>query len=194
MHPQTENFRSRRTARKKGAGNRRLVPAEEGQIGTLVDMSRAAFASDAALGLPTGGPPEYDSPERHRRMRAEGRLFAAMDGERLVGCAILFLESQAAFCYIGRIFVNPALHRRGYGTQIMRAIEALRPETRLFALETPAANPRTNAFYQKLGYVQSGMQGDCACYHKESRTHILGDRIPFSLWKRGGFFFAAQKS
>lgn len=145
----------------------RLVPAEKGQIGPLVAMSRAAFASDAALGLPSDGPPECGSPEWHRRMHAEGRLFAAMDGEQLVGCAILFFESQAAFCYIGRIFVDPALHRRGYGTQIMRAIEALQPETRLFMLETPAANPRTNAFYQKLGYVQSGMQGNCACYRKE---------------------------
>ncbi|MBO4886518.1 MAG: GNAT family N-acetyltransferase, partial [Clostridia bacterium] len=55
---------------------------------------------------------------------------------------------------IGRIFISPEHFRKGYGTYMMREIEAMFPDVKEFTLDTPVWNVRTNAFYTKLGYTE----------------------------------------
>ena len=145
-----------------------LVPAEETQIPRLVELSIAAFHSDMTVGgSGTGGPPEYDSEAWHTDMMDQGHLFTALEGEKIVGGAILFGDASAPdFLYVGRIFIDPALFRQGYGIRLMELVEDMNPEITVFCLDTPIWNIRTNRFYQKLGYEEIRRDDEMVYYRK----------------------------
>lgn len=68
----------------------KLIPAEERQIPLLTEISKAAFDSDVSVGAAgPGGPAGYDSCAWHKRMLEEGHLLAAVEGDRLLGGAIV---------------------------------------------------------------------------------------------------------
>lgn len=75
-----------------------------------------------------------------------------MDHGLIAGGAILFPDGDRM--NIGRIFISPEHFRKGYGTYMMREIEAMFPDVKEFTLDTPVWNVRTNAFYTKLGYAE----------------------------------------
>ena len=100
------------------------------------------------------GPPEYDSVAWHEQMFNERHLFQAeIDGE-IIGGALLFLIDDGKTLYIGRIFVDPIHHRKGYGISLMELVESYYPSVKKIVLDTPLWNVRTNAFYKKLGYSE----------------------------------------
>ena len=70
---------------------------------------------------------------------------------------------------IGRIFISPEHHRKGYGIYIMQEIEGMFPTVKEFYLDTPIWNIRTNSFYQKLGYTEYKREGEFVYYTKTKR-------------------------
>jgi len=150
----------------------RLVLAKEAHIPQLVELSIAAFHSDRAVGgSGTDGPPEYESEEWHTDMMNQGHLITALEGENIVGGALLFRDDSAPdFLYIGRIFIDPALFGKGYGIRLMELIESSNPDIRLFCLDTPVWNIRTNRFYQKLGYEETRRDDEMVYYRKRRQT------------------------
>lgn len=145
-----------------------LVPAEFNQIENIVGMSVQAFETDIEVGGKEGDvPPEYDSVSWHRQMAEEGHLFQAMIGEKIVGAAILFEDEKNQSLYIGRIFIDKLYHKKGFGMQLMEAIEKQFSYIREINLDTPCWNVRTNAFYQKLGYELIGTEDGFALYQKK---------------------------
>ena len=143
----------------------RLSRPEEVEMITRISVK--AFHSDSLLGLdPNDGPPDYDSLEWHKKMQKENRLYSFLnESGKIVGGAVLFASEEAL--YIGRIFISPEYQRQGYGIKMMTEIEKMFPSVKLFKLDTPANNIRTNSFYQKLGYIQSGIDDDCVVYIKK---------------------------
>ena len=89
-----------------------------------------------------------------------------MAGE-IVGGAILFLDKDGETLYIGRIFIDPVHHRKGYGLSLMKMVETYYPGIKKIKLDTPLWNIRTNAFYTKLGYREVGRDENFAYYQKE---------------------------
>ena len=131
----------------------RIVKAEARQIANIVDMSIRAFETDVLVGGTKGDcPPGFDSAEWHEQMAQEGHLYAAMEGDDLVGAAIVFPDEKAKSVYVGRIFIDSKYHRKGYGTRLMDCIEKTFPFATEFHLDTQCWNKRTNAFYQRLDY------------------------------------------
>ena len=141
----------------------KLIPAEISQVNELVKISEAAFLSDG-----TGdGPPEFANIDWHIEMLKTGHLFAAVDDDRIVGGAILFRDEGSLWhMYVGRIFVDPACFRMGYGTALMQAIEGLYDDVTTLSLDTPVCNVRTNAFYKKLGYTEVRRNAEFVYYQK----------------------------
>ena len=137
-------------------------------IERIAAISKRAFESDIEVGGTIGDyPPEYDSVIWHEQMRNEGHLLqAVVDGE-IVGGAILFLDKDGKTLYIGRIFIDPVHHRKGYGLSLMKMVEAYYPGIRKIQLDTPLWNVRTNAFYRKLGYREVNRDEGFAYYQKE---------------------------
>ena len=146
----------------------KLVNAELKDIERIAAISKRAFETDIEVGGAMGDyPPEYDSVLWHEQMRNEGHLLrAVVDGE-IVGGAILFLDKDVETLYIGRIFIDPVHHRKGYGLSLMKLVEAYYPGIRKIQLDTPLWNVRTNAFYRKLGYREVNRDEGFAYYQKE---------------------------
>ena len=133
---------------------------------TLVGISKHAFDSDVEVGgTCAGGPPGYSSLSFHTKMARMNCLYKLVDEDGLtVGGALLFIKDNEV--NVGRIFVAPEHFRKGYGIFMMQQIEAGFPEVQTFALDTPIWNIRTNAFYQKLGYVEVRRDSDFVYYEK----------------------------
>ena len=146
----------------------KLENAELKNIERIVAISKAAFDSDIDVGASEpDGPPDYDSIAWHIQMKNEGHLLQAVIDEEIVGGAILFLDKDGETLYIGRIFIDPAHHRKGYGLSLMKMVETYYPGIRKIKLDTPLWNVRTNAFYSKLGYCEVKRDEGIAYYQKE---------------------------
>ncbi len=133
----------------------------------LAGISKQAFDSDVEVGAASpGGPPGYQSVPFHVRMARMNHLFKLVDGNGvIIGGAILFRKGDTL--NIGRVFTDPQHFRKGYGLFMMREIENLFPDVKLFTLDTPVWNIRTNAFYTKLGYSEGKRDADMVYYSKK---------------------------
>ena len=132
----------------------------------LAGISRHAFNSDVKVGAASpGGPPGYQSVPFHVRMARMNHLFKLADENGVImGGAILFRKGDTL--NIGRIFIDPKHFRKGYGILMTREIEAMFPDVKVFTLDTPAWNTRTNAFYTKLRYSEVKRDSDFIYYSK----------------------------
>ena len=136
---------------------------------TLMCISKKAFDSDVVVGASSvGGPPGFNSLSFHTKMARMNCLYKLVDDYKIVGGALLFLKDNEL--NIGRIFIDPEYFRKGYGIFMMQQIEALFPEVKIFTLDTPIWNVRTNAFYQKLRYVEVRRDGNFVYYEKRRDT------------------------
>ncbi|MBR5266497.1 MAG: GNAT family N-acetyltransferase, partial [Clostridia bacterium] len=119
----------------------KLENAELKHIERIVAISKRAFETDIKVGGTIGNyPPEYDSVVWHEQMLNEGHLFqAVIDGE-IVGGVILFLDKDGETLHIGRIFIDPLHHRKGYGLSLMKMVEAHYPGIKKIKLDTPLWN------------------------------------------------------
>ncbi len=129
-------------------------------------ISKQSFDSDVEVGAPSkGGPPGYMSLSFHTKMARMNHLFKLADENGVIlGGAILFRQGDTL--NIGRIFIDPQHFRKGYGIFMMREIESMFPEVKVFTLDTPGWNTRTNAFYTKLGYSEVKRDSDFIYYSK----------------------------
>ena len=132
---------------------------------SLMCISKKAFDSDVEVGASSvGGPPGYATLSFHTKMTRMNCLYKLVDDYKIVGGALLFLKDD--ILNVGRIFVDPEYFRKGYGIFMMQQIEESFAEVKVFTLDTPIWNIRTNAFYQKLGYVEVRRDGDFVYYEK----------------------------
>ena len=142
--------------------------AQEQEVEALTRMSKAAFDTDIHVGSnEVGGPPGYDSNQWHTNMLREGHLYSLVEKCFLMGGVLLFRdEEQESKMYLGRIFLSPQYHRKGYGLEAMRLLEQSFPDIQKWCLDTPIWNERTNQFYLKLGYIETGRDEEVVYYEK----------------------------
>ena len=146
----------------------KLENAELKHIERIVAISKAAFDSDIHVGASEpDAPPDYDSVAWHIQMQNEGHLLQAVIAGEIIGGAILFLDKDGETLYVGRIFIDPLHHRKGYGLSLMKMVETYYSGIKKIELDTPLWNVRTNAFYKKLGYREVKRDEEFAYYQKE---------------------------
>ena len=145
----------------------RLMKAGTSDALVLNIISRQAFDSDVEVGAASFcGPPGYQSVSFHVRMARLNHLFKLVDENGVIlGGAMLFRQGDTL--NIGRIFIDPQHFRKGYGIFMMREIEALFPDVKVFTLDTPVWNTRTNAFYIRLGFSEVKRDNDLVYYSKK---------------------------
>lgn len=148
--------------------NLQFVKAGTSDALVLNSISKRAFDSDVEVGAAfSGGPPGYRSVSFHVKMARMNHLFKLADENGVIlGGAILFRQGDTL--NIGRIFIDPQHFRKGYGILMMREIEALFPDVKVFTLDTPVWNTRTNAFYTRLGYSEVKRDADFVYYSKDA--------------------------
>jgi GNAT superfamily N-acetyltransferase len=129
-----------------------------------------AFDDDVNHGAPTkGGPPGYRSAQWQARMMKYGSYYKIVDDYTIIGGFIVFAKAPGHY-ELGRIFVDPAYQDRGIGADAMRFMEVAYPTARLWTLDTPIWNARTQRFYEKMGFVpvgQGGPDGMLVLYEKK---------------------------
>ena len=131
---------------------------------SLMCISKKAFDSDVEVGASSvGGPPGYATLSFHTKMARMNCLYKLVDDYKIVGGALLFLKDD--ILNVGRIFVDPEHFRKGYGIFMMQQIEESFAEVKVFTLDTPIWNVRTNA-----GYVEVRRDGDFVYYEKRRDT------------------------
>jgi len=122
----------------------------------LVKLQVLAFHDDARVypGVQLGGPPGYDSVEATlEKIRVDDFYKILYEGQIVGGLAVFDL-GQGHF-HLDVIFIDPAQHSRGIGTQAMHFIERTYPAKK-WTLNTPAYATRNHHFYEKFGYVKVG--------------------------------------
>ena len=146
--------------------NLQLLKASTADALILVGISKHAFESDVEVGASElCGPPGYNSLPFYTKMARMNCLYKLVaDDGMTVGGAVLFIKDNEM--NVGRIFVSPEHFRKGYGIFMMQQIEVMFPDVQTFTLDTPIWNVRTNAFYQKLGYVEVRRDGEFVYYEK----------------------------
>ena len=132
----------------------------------LAEISKRAFDSDVDCGAPgPGGPPGYDSAQWQRDIMKRADYYKILHGERIVGGLIVFRKAPREY-ELGRIFIDPNVQGQGIGAQAMALMEAAYPLAKLWTLDTPTWNTRTNRFYPKMGYIKTGERGEDGFYRK----------------------------
>ena len=146
----------------------KIENAELKHIERIVAISKSAFDSDIHVGAhDTDGPPDYDSIAWHTQMNNEGHLLQVAVAGEIVGGAVIFVDKDGETLFVGRIFIDPAHHRKGYGLALMKMVENYYPGIKKIKLDTPLWNVRTNSFYKKLGYCEVKRDKEFAYYQKE---------------------------
>lgn len=146
--------------------------ATHADAAALTAVQIAAFEHDAVIypGIPPGGPPGYDSvADMERKIEQADTYRITLDG-RCVGGLVVFDMGLARY-HLGVIFIDPAYHNQGIGTQAMQFIEQAFPAER-WTLDTPQWATRNHHFYEKLGYVRTG------------EIHIEGDDTPLYAYEK----------
>lgn len=143
-----------------------LTKAGTSDAVVINSISKRAFDSDIIVGASSrGGPPGYMSVSFHIKMAKEIHLYKLLVDDLIVGGAILFVDGLQL--NIGRIFVDPEYFKKGYGIFIMQEIERIFSDAKELYLDTPVWNIRTNAFYQKLGYIVYKKEDEFIYYSKK---------------------------
>ena len=142
-----------------------FVKASTSDALVINGISKRSFDSDAAVGAPCkGGPPGYMSVQFHTKMARTNHLYKLLLDGLIIGAAILFVDGEKL--HVGRIFISPEYHRKGYGVYMMREIERMFPEVKEMYLDTPVWNIRTNSFYPKLRYTVYKRDSEFVYYTK----------------------------
>ena len=171
-----------------------IQSAEVEDAATLTDICKRAFDSDSEIGAPgPGGPPGYDSLEWNKGAIKNQHLqyYKILKGNDIVGGFIVGDRGQG-YQVCERIWVDPDYMRRGIGTRAFELLWERYASADLWALGTPEWNPRTNPFYQRIGFVQIGTT------HEYSWTGIyyekrITDGFPRAMSKIGSIHNGQQR-
>ncbi len=143
-----------------------LVKAGTSDAIVINGISKRSFDSDVEVGAHCkGGPPGYMSIQFHTKMARTNHLYKLLVDGLIVGAAILFMDGDRL--HIGRIFISPEHHRKGYGAYMMQEIEQMFSAVKEIYLDTPVWNIRTNSFYQKQGYAEYKRDSEFVYYNKK---------------------------
>lgn len=131
----------------------------------LASISERAFETDVDYGSPfSDGPHGYASPAWQRDMMHRACAYwKVMSGTSLIGGMIVFHKQRGRF-HLARLYIDPAVHRRGYGRQALRLVLAAYPEARRWTLETPIWSWRAQQFYAACGFRPLRQRDDMLVY------------------------------
>jgi len=94
-------------------------------------------------------------------------LYSIIEDSIIIGGMLLFRDCKNKdILYVGRIFIAPNVHKKGYGLEAMKLVEDMFPVVTTFKLDTPIWNKRTNCFYKKAGYIKMDEDEDSIYFQK----------------------------
>ena len=160
-----------------------LKKAEVEDADSLSESCRRAFDSDIEIGAPgPGGPPGYNSVEWNTNAINNKWLQyrKILSGSDIAGGFIVGNRGPG-YQVCERIWIDPDYMRQGVATKAFELIWEKYPSVDLWTLGTPEWNPRTNPFYQSLGFVKIGMTHDYPTWSGNYYEKRIIDGVPRSM-------------
>lgn len=146
--------------------NYQILKADISDAQAILDIQRAAYQIEAELYDNFDIPPLTETLEDLEDQFSDYTILKAVVDDKLVGTVRAYEDE--GICHIGRLAVDPAMHRQGIGTALMNAIEQefYADSYELFAGEKSVNNIK---LYEKLGYeifkTGSVVCGDVKVYY-----------------------------
>ncbi|MEU4396347.1 tRNA (guanosine(37)-N1)-methyltransferase TrmD [Kribbella sp. NPDC023855] len=129
----------------------RVLPATEADAGELLTLQRATFLTEAQAYGDLSIPPLLESLEECVARFADGPVWKAVAGSRIVGSVQLGISGSVG--RIGRLMVAPDWQRRGIAAKLLQVAEKTAPaEVTTYELFTGAASERNLQIYRNAGY------------------------------------------
>lgn len=131
--------------------NPRLRTAEAADAEAITRLINVAFQVERFF----LGADRIDIGEVRARL-ARGTFILAEENDAIIGC--VYVEPDGERAYLGLLSVEPSVQRAGIGKRLMDAAEDHCRAAGCRFMDLRVVNVRTElpAYYQKLGYVQSG--------------------------------------
>ncbi|MDC7240558.1 MAG: GNAT family N-acetyltransferase [Spirochaetales bacterium] len=131
----------------------RLLPAGEGEIPLLVDISTRTFLehSERMSPHPAGGPAGYNSIDWHKKALENGLLYKICRGTSILG-GLYMTELPDSCGWVNRVFLDTSCQKQGIGRRVFALLERLHPDIGIWGLDTPEWAVDNLGFYHSLGY------------------------------------------
>lgn len=123
--------------------------ANREDLRAILELQYLAYQSEAEI---YGGdiPPLKQTPNEIENEYDSGVILKAADENgALIGSVRAYTEGGSV--YIGKLIVHPKHRRKGIGTALLSAVEALYPDMR-YELFTGSRSVKNIALYERLGY------------------------------------------
>lgn len=117
----------------------------------ILNLQKKAFQSVAEIYGPDIKPMLQTLEEMRTDIENHIVLKAVLDGQ-IVGSIRAYMKNET--CHIGRLFVDPALQKRGIGKSLMYAIEKEFNQATRFELFTGFKSTKAINLYELIGYKE----------------------------------------
>ncbi|TCN37616.1 tRNA (guanine37-N1)-methyltransferase [Kribbella orskensis] len=129
----------------------KVLPASEADAGEINTLQRAAYLTEGQAYADLTIPPLQEELAGTIERIAQGGVWKAMVGARVVGSVQVVVEGEVA--RIGRLMVAPDWQGRGIGKKLLRVAEQAAPaEVTRYELSTGAESERNLQLYRNTGY------------------------------------------
>jgi GNAT superfamily N-acetyltransferase len=135
-----------------------IQPAAPADAARLVQVQVAAFHNDSVFypGVALGGPPGYESVAvMLEKIELDDAYTFRWEGQ-IIGGMVIFKHTPQRH-HLDVIFIDPAYHNQGIGSQAMTFLEQTYPAVQVWTLNTPQYATRNQHFYEKFGYRKVGV-------------------------------------
>ena len=129
-----------------------VVPAINADAAEILALQKRAYALEAEVTGDYHMEPLTQSLESIRADFARMVVLKAVEDGRIVGSVRAHQDDGTVT--IRRLIVEPELHGRGIGSELLRAIEDRFPTCERYELFTARQSPRNVRFYARRGYTE----------------------------------------
>lgn len=134
-----------------------VLPASPEDAGELLTLQRAAFITEAQVYGDLRIPPLLESLEECVARFAQGPVWKAVAGSRIVGSVQLGIDGSVG--HIARLMVAPDWQRQGIAAKLLQVAEKTAPpEITTYELTTGAESERNLQLYRNAGYRETGRE------------------------------------
>jgi GNAT superfamily N-acetyltransferase len=130
--------------------------AELADAEAIIQLQRLAYQSEAERYNDWSLPALTQTVESLQIEFEQQIILKAVKGDEIIVSVRAF--TQQDICKIGRLIVHPHHQRQGIGSQLLRSVETLYRQVRLFELFTGSKSLDNIRLYQKHGYAISHNQ------------------------------------
>ncbi len=129
-----------------------ILPAGDADAADILALQKRAYALEAEVTGDYHMDPITQTLESIRADFARMVVLKAVEDGRILGS--VRAHEDDGIVTIRRLIVEPELHGRGIGSQLLREIEERFPTCQRYALFTARQSPRNVRFYARRGYTE----------------------------------------